>query len=305
MAGQVLVGTDGSESSLEAVAAAAREARLRGVDLEIVHAFIWPLVKAPTAAAPISQPTNRLREQADEIVAAAVEHARVAEPQLSAIRGEVVTGEPLTILAARSRDASLVVVGSRGLGGFTGLLIGSVAVHLAAHAHCPVLVLRGRAAAEGPVAVAVDGSGDAQAAVDEAFAHAARRATGLLAVQVWSTWTGPGREWPGDMAPLVFDVDKLREECERTLADAVAPGHARHPDVAVEERVVEGRARPVLIEASGEAQLMVVGARGLGGFTGLLLGSVSQALLQHADCPVLVVRRSPEGTEATEGTEGP
>ncbi|WP_306320317.1 MULTISPECIES: universal stress protein [unclassified Streptomyces] len=285
MAGHVLVGADGSESSLDAVAVAAREARQRGLGLRIVHAFIWPLMKAPVGAA-----AEALRGQADTIVSGAVQHARATEPDLTDVEGEVVTGEPLSILAVRSERADLVVVGSRGLGAFTGLLIGSVAVHLAAHAHCPVLVVRGRAAPEGPVAVAVDGSGDAGAALDAAFSEAARLGSALLALHVWNTWTADGQERPHATAPLVSNLDDLRKDAELTLTDALAPGQAAHPDVSVEQRVLEGRVRPALIDASKESRLLVVGARGRGGFQGLLLGSVSQALLQHAHCPVLVVR---------------
>ncbi|MFZ3554719.1 universal stress protein [Streptomyces sp. BH055] len=286
MAGHVLVGADGSDSSLEAVAIAAREARERGLGLRIVHAFVWPMMRAAGFAAA----ADALRGQADAVVASAVERARAAEPDLADIEGEVVTGEPLTILTVRSAQADLVVVGSRGLGAFTGLLIGSVAVYLAAHAECPVLVVRGRADAGGLVAVAVDSSGDAQAAVEAAFGEAERRGTGLLALHVWNTWSAEGPDGPGALTPLVSNISELRKAAGQTLTDALAPGLAAHPHISVERRLLEGRVRPTLIEVSKEARMIVVGARGRGGFKGLIMGSVSQALLIHADCPVLVVR---------------
>ncbi|MGP3769932.1 universal stress protein [Streptomyces sp. SDT5-1] len=286
MAGHVLVGADGSESSLEAVAVAATEARQRGVGLRIVHAFIWPMMRGGGFAAA----ADALRGQADRLVEAAVEHARAAEPDLADIEGEVATGEPLTILAVRSKQADLVVVGSRGLGAFTGLLVGSVAVYLAAHAQCPVLVVRGRADAEGPVVVAVDGSGDSASAVDAAFAAADRLGTKVLALHVWNTWTAEGPERPGALTPLVSNISELRRAAEDTLADSVAVAQRAHPHVIVERELLEGRVRPALIEASKDARLVVVGARGRGGFKGLIMGSVSQALLHHADCQVLVVR---------------
>ncbi|MEB8338354.1 universal stress protein [Streptomyces endophyticus] len=291
MAGHLLVGVDGSESSLEAVAVAAHEARRRGLGVRILNAFTWPMLKFPHGSSSETTAEPALRRRAEETVAAAVERARAEEPDLGSVQGEVVTGEALTVLAARSRDADLLVVGSRGLGAFSGLLVGSIAVHLAAHADCPVLVVRGRAHPEGPVAVAVDGSDAAKAAVEEGFDEAARRGTGLLAVHVWNTWSGTGPAGPGGPAPLWFDTDKLREDSEQALSGALAAGRARHPDVEVEARSVHGRVRPSLIETSQEASLLVVGARGRGGFQGLLLGSVSQALLQHAECPVLVMRR--------------
>ncbi|MFZ3573136.1 universal stress protein [Streptomyces sp. BH097] len=291
MAGHVLVGTDGSDSSLEAVAVAAHEARRRGLGVRIVNAFTWPMLKIRHGSTSGETAEPAMRRRAEETVAAAVDRVRIEEPDLAPVEGEVVTGEALTVLATRSRDAALVVVGSRGLGAFSGLLIGSVAVHLAAHAECPVLVVRGRERPEGPVAVAVDGSDAAKAAVEEAFDDAARRGSGLLAVHVWNTWSGTGPAGPGGPAPLWFDTDKLREDSEAALAGALAAGRGRHPDVEVEARSVHGRVRPSLIETSQEASLLVVGARGRGGFQGLLLGSVSQALLHHAECPVLVTRR--------------
>ncbi|MFF3493380.1 universal stress protein [Streptomyces sp. NPDC002795] len=291
MAGHVLVGADGSESSLEAVAVAAREARQRGLGLRIVHAFIWPKMRAAGLAAA----AEALRGQADTLLAAAVEHARAAEPDLGDVEGEVATGEPLTVLAVRSADADLVVVGSRGLGAFTGLMIGSVAVYLAAHAECPVLVVRGRPDADGLVAVAVDSSGDARAAVDAAFGEAERRGTGLLALHVWNTWSAEGPDHrPGALAPLVSNISELRKQAGQTLTDALAPGLIAHPHISVERRLLEGRVRPTLIEASKEARMIVTGARGRGGFKGLIMGSVSQALLLHAHCPVLVVRGGAE-----------
>ncbi|GGS26679.1 hypothetical protein GCM10010252_76970 [Streptomyces aureoverticillatus] len=146
----------------------------------------------------------------------------------------VVTGEPLAVLEAQSRAAELVVVGSRGMGGSVGLLVGSTAVHLAAHGRCPVLVVCEQSYADGPVVLGVDGS-------------AARGVGGGI---------------------------RLR-------------GGRRA------ERAVGGAAR-VDHETSTSAQLAVVGARGRGGFAELLLGSVSQALLHHAHCPVAVVRGAGE-----------
>ncbi|HEX5569635.1 MAG TPA: universal stress protein, partial [Streptomyces sp.] len=137
--GPVVVGVDGSQSSLDAVAAAAGEARLRGTELRVVHAFSWPVMPVPLGMPPLDPYDSGLQGRAERLVAQAVEHARVAEPGTKAV-GDVVVGEPLAVLEARSRDAALVVVGSRGLGGFGGLLLGSTAVHLSAYGRCPVMV---------------------------------------------------------------------------------------------------------------------------------------------------------------------
>lgn len=286
--GPVVVGVDGSRSSLDAVAVAAREARLRGVGLRVVHAFLWPVANVPLGPSPVGPPEGGLRNMAERLVAEAVEHARTAEPGIE-VAGDLVTGEPLTVLEKQSRDAALVVVGSRGLGGFTGLLLGSTAVHLSAHGRCPVLVVRGRPDPQGHVLLGVDGSPEGEAAVEFAFVEASLRGVDLVALRAWNNWTGP-IGGPADPLPLVYDVEMLRDEEERTMAEALSGWQAKYPDVTVHRRLVQAYTRPALIEAAEEAQLLVVGARGRGGFAGLLLGSVSQAVLHHAPCPVAVVR---------------
>jgi nucleotide-binding universal stress UspA family protein len=132
----------------------------------------------------------------------------------------------------------------------------------------------------------VDGSPTSAAAIGFAAEQAAWRKTNLVAVHAWAQPVSTG---PGDMLPLVYDPDLLAAEEARVLAESVAGIGATHPDVNVERRLVEDRAASALIEQSRRAQLVVVGSRGHGGFTGLLLGSVSHALLHHADCPVAVV----------------
>ncbi|MFI1869801.1 universal stress protein [Streptomyces jumonjinensis] len=289
MNGPVVVGVDGSPSSLTAVETAAREARLRGVGLHVVHVFIWPNMHVSLTPSPIGPPGGGLRNLAERVLAEAVRHAREAAPDV-AVTQDLVTGEPLTVLEAQSRTASLVVVGSRGMGGFIGLLVGSTAVHLAAHSRCPVLVVRGRPDPAGPVLLAVDGSPQAEAAVGFAFAEASLRGAELVALHAWSGWTGRGDDDPGHPQNLVDDAGRLGDTEERVLAEALAGWQAKYPEVTVRRDLVRESTRQALIEASEEAQLLVVGARGRGGFTGLLLGSVSQAVLHHAHCPVAVVR---------------
>lgn len=138
----VVVGVDGSPSSLDAVQVAAAEAGARGVGLRLVHAFVWPSVHLPPGGPPWNPAMARVRESVDGTLIEAEERARRAVPQVSVVR-EVAVGEPLMVLEIESRTASLVVVGSRGLSAFGSLLLGSTAVHLAAHGRCPVLVVRG------------------------------------------------------------------------------------------------------------------------------------------------------------------
>jgi nucleotide-binding universal stress UspA family protein len=285
----VVVGVDGSASSLDAVDVAAREALLRGVPLRIVHAFGHPSGHL-SGAAPWSPADYGLEPMMHGELARAEERAHAVAPGVDITRS-VVAGDTVEILEFESRSAALTVVGDRGLSGFAGLLLGSTAVHLAAHGHGPLLVVRGRRDPAGPVLLAVDGSDSGRAAVDFAFAEAALRGAPLVALHVWNTWSERAYEGPGDpLTAVVADAERLREAEQEVLDQALARRTAAYPQVAVERRLVRSRIRPALIDASREAQLVVVGARGRGGFTGLLLGSVSQALLHHADCPVAVVR---------------
>ncbi|KOV53582.1 universal stress protein UspA [Streptomyces sp. AS58] len=285
----VVAGVDGSASSLEAVGTAAREAALRGTGLRLVHAFGWPSIHPPAGVPPWTPASAGMRELVDGTLAKAEQRAREVAPRLDVTR-EVTVGEPLMVLEIESRTASLVVVGSRGLGAFGSLLLGSTAVHLAAHGHCPVLVVRGSPNPTAPVLLAVDGSPAGEKAVEFAFAEAAARDEGLLALHVWNTWSERAYEGPGDPLNVVVDIERLRAEEQQLLDETLSPWQSRYPQVAVERRLVRSRIRTALIDASHDAQLLVAGARGRGGFTGLLLGSVSQALLHHAHCPVAVVR---------------
>ncbi|AWE54923.1 universal stress protein [Streptomyces nigra] len=262
----VVAGVDGSSSCRAAVEAAALEARRRGAGLRVVHAFGPPT--RPMYAPPDPGPLEELMNEA-------ADHAHEAAPDIE-VTHEVVTGGAVEVLTAESRAADLLVVGARGVGGFVGMLLGSTAVSLAAHALCPVLVVRGEQGGDGPVVVAADGSPRGERAVEFAFAEAALRGAELLAVHAWQP----------DYAPAGTGV----EAAERLLALSVAGFAERYPDVVVRQQVLSGEPRETLIESSRNAQLMVVGARGRGGFAGLLLGSVSQAVLHHAHCPVAVVR---------------
>ncbi|MEU4096434.1 universal stress protein [Streptomyces sp. NPDC026673] len=294
MSGLVAVGVDGSASSLAAVETAAREARRRGAGLRVVHAFLWPAMHVPLGPSALGPPEGGLRNTARRVVAEAVERARSVSPEVD-VTHAVVTGEPLTVLEAESRAAELVVVGSRGMGGFVGLMLGSTAVHLAAHGRCPVLVVREQPAAGGPVLLGVDGSPAGENAVDFAFAEAALRDTGILALHAWTPWNTPVPPPQDPALPYACRPGELAGIEERLVAEALAGRRERYPGITVQTKMVRGGTREALIEESRTAQLLVVGARGRGGFTGLVLGSVSQAVLHHAHCPVAVVRGSSGG----------
>ncbi|MUT89094.1 universal stress protein [Streptomyces sp. Z38] len=271
----MIVGVDGSSSSLDAADRAAEEARLRGARLRIVHAFARPSDLDPMIHGVLAETEQRL-------------HERV--PGLEIMR-TVVSGDALTVLRTESRHAVLTVLGRRGRSRFGDLLLGSTSMQLAAHGHGPLMVMRGRADPQGPVLLAADGSPAGNAAASFAFTEAALRGAPLMAMHVWNTWSEPTPyEDPGDPLSVVVDLDQLEQRHRRLLEEAMSPWMAAHPDVVVQPRLERGRVRQTLLEATREAQLVVAGTRGHGGVAGMLLGSVSQALLLHAECPVTVVR---------------
>jgi nucleotide-binding universal stress UspA family protein len=282
----VVVGVDGSAPSLTALRLATRLAVERDRPLRIVHAFVWPRLRVPLGPSPAGPPDGGLANEAERIVAGAAEQARALAPSLS-VTGEVVTGAAAPVLLAEASQAAMLVLGDRGLGGFTGVLLGSVAVAVSAHATCPVVVARGDMDRPGPVVVGVDGSPQGARAIEFALAEADARGVGVTALH---TYTFPAAGEAGDMLPLVYDEAQLRDEETAVLGEALAGWREKYPDVTVTPVVARDRAARALVGASRLASMVVVGSRGRGGFAGLLLGSVSQALLNHAACPVVVVR---------------
>jgi nucleotide-binding universal stress UspA family protein len=282
----VLVGVDGSVGSRVAVLLAARLAASRDRALRAVHAFMWPMMHVPLGPSPEGPPGGGLQADAERILAEATSLATAAQPGLG-VSGELITGDPSAVLLRAAQDAAMVVLGSRGLGGFTGLLVGSVAVQVAAHAHCPVVVARGEIDRPRDVLVGVDGSAGSAAAIAFAFEEASLRGVGLTAMHAF---LHPLANQPGSQLPVIDAYHQPKAEEAEVLPESLAGYSEKYPDVPVRRYLVRGRAAGVLVEASDRAGLVVVGSRGRGGFTGLLLGSVSQALLHHASCPVAVVR---------------
>ncbi|MEH0985175.1 universal stress protein [Micromonospora sp. CPCC 205556] len=282
----VVVGVDGSERALRAVRLAAAEARRRHRPLRVVHAFIWPLLRVPVEPPEGAPPGGGLRHQAEQVVADAVAAAEAAAPGVP-VTGEIIDGEAAAVLLGESPAAALIVLGDRGLGGFASLVVGSVAVQVTTYADCPVLVARGEEHAGGPVVVGVDGSPASRATVEFAAEQASLRGAALHALHAYRH---PASSGPGDMQPLVYDESALRGEEDQVLTESLAGVADRYPDVPITHRAVRKRPAAALTEASRDALLVVVGGRGHGPLTGLLLGSVSHAVLHHSASPVAVVR---------------
>jgi len=281
----VVVGVDGSGSAYRAVEWAAAEAARRGVALRLVSAFSWTTSDHPV------RHDGRVAQYRDQLLEAARHRlsraARIAEDTSPGIETapQVEIGAPIEVLGSEARRAQLLVLGDRGLGGVTGLVLGSVAVALAARGACPVVIVRGETRnTDGPVVVGTDGSPISEAALGFAFDAAAVRGAELVALHAWSPTAVDKALEP------VMDWDAVADEEEAVLAERLSGWGQKYPQVTVRRSVVRDGAARALVDASRGAQLVVVGSRGRGNAAGLLLGSVSHGVLHAAHCPVAIVR---------------
>ncbi|MPY85457.1 MAG: universal stress protein [Actinophytocola sp.] len=290
--GPVVVGVDGSQPALRAVRWAAREAVGRGVALRVLHAIGVPEFFPGGAISPSTELFHLLEQDSENVLREAEIAAEEAAPGID-VRSESTTDPPVIALIEASSSARSIVLGESGRGAFSGLLLGSTTITLAAHAHCPVIAVRGEAdrGSDAPVVVGVDGSELSEHAVGCAFAQAAYRGTRLIAMHAYSDTDSKA---VFSEARMAHDWESLDAAEERLLAERLAGWTERYPEVEVQRDLVRSKPRERLLEWSESACLVVVGSRGRGGFSGLLLGSTSQALLHHAHCPVLVVRQHPE-----------
>jgi nucleotide-binding universal stress UspA family protein len=282
---RIVVGVDGSAPSIAATRWAAQEARQTGATLVLTHAFDWDYYGARFDGGTILR--EWAENRANTILADAAAAAAAVAPAVT-VSLKAVIGSPMPVLLEAAADASMLVVGNRGRGGFGSLLLGSVGQRLATHAPLPVVVVRGRTdAGAGAVVVGVDGSPSSLDALEAGFREAASRSAQLIAVRAYVPPTPP---WGVNVEPVVYDVAESDAELHAELDELLAPWSEKFPDVVTEKLVAHGGAAGVLVGLSHTAQLLVVGTRGHGGVAGTVTGSVGLQLLHHADCPVLVVR---------------
>ena len=298
----IVVGYDGSPGARLALDWAVESARRDDRDLTIVHAL--GLTTAATASAYDSGPAARLYEEMTEgIVNEAVTRA-AKELDHRRIHALSVVGSPSSELVTASRHADLVVTGSRGRGEAASGLLGSTAYAVAAHAHCPVVVVRGEAVVHAgpthPVVAGVDSSEAAARALDTAATIAAAAEASLYVVGVddlattagvWATEPALGY---GIVVPAAWADDvagEVRAATQRLVDDLAARVRAAHPGLDVQAVTLDGPPGQTLARHAREvdAGLVVVGSRGHGGFAGMLLGSVSHRVVHDATCPVMVI----------------
>ncbi|MET7695719.1 universal stress protein [Streptomyces sp. NPDC005483] len=278
----VVVGVDGSEPSLRAVDWAADEAVGRGVSLRIVNACLWERYEGAALAHDLGAPATRVLPQ--DVVRVALRRAGTRHPDLK-VTSEVIFEEPEYALVKESRNASLLVTGTRGRGAVTEALLGSVSLTVAGHAHCPVIVVRGshdNQARSGRHRRIVVGVGE-KAAVGFAVEEAERRGVPVEAIRAWRC---PAHE-STDHPLLVGEPARLHEEQAVETLDAALRGVSA--DAGLDRRTVEGPAGEVLVAASHHADLLVVGARRRPRHFGLQLGRVAHRVLHHSTCPVAIV----------------
>ena len=287
----VVVGVDGSPGSKVAVQWAARDAELRNVPLTLVHvlpatAGTW--LESSLVPAWMRGQRERGRQAIDEALKIAGESAQRGSAQIDCAMPSAIT---VPALVDMSKDADLIVVGCLGTGTLRGRHMGSVSSGLIYHAHCPVAVIHDGVqlnadAARAPVLVGIDGSRESELATAIAFDEASRRKVGLTALHAWSdvsvfdafaSFSGPG--WPA-----------LRAVEDEILAERLAGWGERYPDVPVSRLIERDEPARGIVDASESAQLVVVGGHGRGGFAGMLLGSVSAAVVLLARVPVIVAR---------------
>lgn len=286
----VVVGVDGSAASTGAVAYAAHTAATRRIPLLLVTSYTMPAAMFAEGMVPPQPVYDELERECLPIIESAKATALKVAPEIQ-VGHAVVEGNPAQVLIDYSRKAKLIVLGSRGLGGIKGMVLGSVSAAVASHAFCPVVVTRtdtDSPDSTGPVVVGIDGSEISAKATDWAFAEASARGAELIAVHTWMDMQVQASLAGLSAAQQQWQV--VEEEQNALLGQRLAGWSERFPDVKVTKVVTRDRPVRALADASEGAQLLVVGSHGRGGFKGMLLGSTSRALLQAAPCPMMVVR---------------
>lgn len=286
----VVVGVDGSKSALAAVRWAAREAVIRSAPLRIVTSLQEITPSLGYYALPQSY-FDDLKAAGDATLREATEAATaVAEERGTSldIRSDLLTGPARPALIELSASSQMMVLGARGgdVGAFH--VIGSVTAAVAAHARCPVTAIHEELVGHpssgfGRVVVGYDGSEHSDAALDVAFEEALLRDAELVVAHGYYDLT------PMIGAGMGMSFDAIKRTQEIALSERLTTWRDRYPDVRVEEKVAAANPVPVLADLAEEADLLVVGSRGRGGFTGLLMGSTSRALIHTVTCPLTIV----------------
>ncbi|MGC0142265.1 universal stress protein [Pseudactinotalea sp. Z1732] len=276
---QIVVGTDGSPHAASAVTWAAGEAHRLGMPLRIVTVFEqWADVRPHDAEVHTEQ-----EERAMGVLADAKKAAQAQHPDLE-VEAVLRVGDAVEELTHQSIGAHLVVTGSRGRGGFAGMVLGSTSRSLTIASGAPLVIVPEQGAGSGPVVVGVDGSEQSDRALAFAAAQAHSRGVALKPVRVVTEppWFGPVETYGSWLEGIVV-------EAENDLEKQVGPIRTQYPDLQVHRTVMRGHPADALREAGKDASMLVVGSRGRSTARSMLLGSISHGVLHHAPCPVAVL----------------
>ncbi|CAB0619232.1 universal stress protein [Corynebacterium diphtheriae] len=288
----VVVAVDGSEASQNAVRWAANTANKRGVPLRLAASYTMPQFLYAEGMVPPQELFDELQSETMDVIEAARVVAHEVAPDIK-IGYVIAEGSPIDMLLDMSSDVTMIVMGSRGLGGLSGMVMGSVSAAVVSHADCPVVVVRSdnhvtETNKYGPVVVGVDGSDVSQRATEFAFEEAQARGAKLVAIHTWMDMQVQASL--AGLAAAQQEWEIIEKEQTTLLKDRLQPLLERFTDVEVEMVITRDRPVRALEDCAHNAQLLVVGSHGRGGFRGMLLGSTSRALLQSAPCPMVVVR---------------
>lgn len=295
----VVVAVDGSEASQNAVRWAANTANKRGVPLRLAASYTMPQFLYAEGMVPPQELFDELQSETMDMIEAARVVAHEVAPDIK-IGYVIAEGSPIDMLLDMSSDVTMIVMGSRGLGGLSGMVMGSVSAAVVSHADCPVVVVRSdnhvtETNKYGPVVVGVDGSDVSQRATEFAFEEAQARGAKLVAIHTWMDMQVQASL--AGLAAAQQEWEIIEKEQTTLLKDRLQPLLERFPDVEVEMVITRDRPVRALEDCAHNAQLLVVGSHGRGGFRGMLLGSTSRALLQSAPCPMVVVRPNEKKTK--------
>ena len=293
----IVVAVDGSDASNEAVRWAANAAAKRGVPLRLASSYTMPQFLYAEGMAPPKELYDELQGETLDKIEAARKLALEVAPEIK-IGHTVAEGSPIDMLLEISNDVTMIVLGSRGLGGLSGMVMGSVSAAVVSHAACPVVVVREDnnvtdSTKYGPVVVGVDGSEVSQKATSYAFREAQARGAALVAVHTWMDMQIQASL--AGLSAAQSEWAEIEKEQTEVLEENLKEPREEFPDVEVKKQITRDRPVRALTEAAEGAQLLVVGSHGRGGFKGMVLGSTSRALLQSAPCPMMVVRPDDEG----------
>ncbi|WP_326822824.1 universal stress protein [Streptosporangium sp. NBC_01756] len=281
MTESITAATDGSPAAMAAVKWAADEAARRGSSLRVVHVVDrWPYGVAAFSPPDWADLAARAGEQ---VLAEAITAATKYRPDVR-VTTELIEGSPAKVLQEQAGTATEIVIGSRGLGGFVGALLGSMVLHVAGHVPGTVVVVRADTGEpHGEIVVGVDGSAECEPALAYAFEQARLRGCALRAVHAWQ------RPVYGLIPEIPADIEEVHRFHQRMVQDKLGTWREKFPEVEVVEDVRGAHPVEALTDASAKADLVVVGSRGMGAVGSVLLGSVSRGVLHHAHSPVAVV----------------